>query len=58
MRFKDLTGPAVYDRDGNELMARGLYLDLSPWSYHVFEVIAFVKGYGRHTQNKESLTAS
>jgi hypothetical protein len=40
VRLKDLTGPAVYDRDGNELMARGLYLDLSPWSYHVFEVTA------------------
>jgi hypothetical protein len=40
VRFKDLTGPAVYDRDGNELMARGLYLDLSPWSYHVFQMTA------------------
>ena len=40
VRLKDLTGPAVYDRDGNELMARGLYLDLSPWSYHVFHVTA------------------
>ena len=40
VRFKDLTGPAVYDRDGNELTFRGLYLDLPPWGYHVFEVTA------------------
>ena len=31
-------GPAVYDRDGSELAARGLYLDLPAWGYHVFEV--------------------
>ena len=31
-------GPARYDRDGNDLVARGLYLDLPPWGYHVFEV--------------------
>jgi hypothetical protein len=40
VRLKDLTGPAVYDRDGNNLVSEGLYLDLSPWSYHVFEVTA------------------
>ena len=40
VRLKDLTGPASYDRDGSELVSRGLYLDLPPWGYHVFEVIA------------------
>jgi hypothetical protein len=38
VRFKDLMGPASYDRDGNDLMLRGLYLDLPPWSFHVFEI--------------------
>jgi hypothetical protein len=38
VRLKDLTGPARYDRDGNDLLSRGLYLDLPPWSYHVFEM--------------------
>jgi hypothetical protein len=33
----DLMSPAVYDRDGGDLAARGLYLDLPPWGYHVFE---------------------
>jgi hypothetical protein len=31
-------GPATYDRDGNDVASRGLYLDVPPWAYHVFEV--------------------
>ena len=38
VRLKDLMGPASYDRDGTDLESRGLYLDLSPWGYHVFEM--------------------
>jgi hypothetical protein len=38
VRFKDLMGPASYDRAGNDVVAGGLYLDLPPWSYHVFEI--------------------
>ena len=40
VRLKDLVGPASYDRDGSDLVSRGLYLDLAPWGYHVFEVTA------------------
>jgi hypothetical protein len=36
--LRDLLSPARYDRDGTELIARGLYLDLPPWGHHVFEV--------------------
>ena len=38
VRLTDLMGPARYDRDGSDLVSRGLYLDLLPWGYHVFEV--------------------
>jgi hypothetical protein len=38
--LKDLLGPASYDRDGTDLTARGLYLDLPAWSYHAFELTA------------------
>ncbi len=38
VRFRDLLGPAVYDRETDDLSTRGLYLDLLPWGYHVFEV--------------------
>jgi hypothetical protein len=36
--LKDLLGPAVYERDGDELAAGGLYLDLPAWGYHAFDV--------------------
>jgi hypothetical protein len=38
LRLQDLMGPAVYDRQGDELLSRGLYLDLPAWGYHVFEL--------------------
>jgi hypothetical protein len=38
VRLEDQMGPARYDRDGSDLAARGLYLDLPPWGHHVFEV--------------------
>jgi Alpha amylase, catalytic domain len=38
IHFRDLMSLATYDRDGNELAARGLYLDLPPWGYHAFTV--------------------
>ena len=36
VRLNDTLSSARYDRDGNELLERGLYLDMEPWSYHVF----------------------
>ena len=36
--LKDLMGTATYEREGNDLIARGLYLDVGPWAYHVFDV--------------------
>jgi glycosidase len=38
VRFTDLTGPSEYLRDGNQLMERGIYFDLPPWGYHVFQI--------------------
>ena len=38
VRFRDLMSPAVYDRCGQEVFSPGLYLDLPPWAYHVFEL--------------------
>jgi hypothetical protein len=36
VRLKDLMGPSEYDRDGDELLSGGLYLDVPAWGYHVF----------------------
>jgi hypothetical protein len=37
-RFRDLMSAASYDRDGNELANGGLFLDMPPWAYHVFQM--------------------
>jgi hypothetical protein len=35
----DLMDPRTrYERDGSDLAREGLYLDLSPWGHHVFDV--------------------
>ena len=38
LRFSDLLGDAWYEREAQDVRTRGLYLDLPPWCYHVFEV--------------------
>jgi hypothetical protein len=37
-RLRDCLSDACYDRAGDDLAARGLYLDMSAWQYHIFEV--------------------
>jgi Alpha amylase, catalytic domain len=37
-RLEDLLNQARYDRAGNELESRGLYLDMAPWQAHVFAI--------------------
>ncbi len=36
VQLKDSMGPAEYERNGDDMTSRGLYLDLPPWGYHVF----------------------
>jgi len=38
--LEDLLGDASCDRDGHDLQARGLYLDVGPWQHHLFEMTA------------------
>jgi len=37
-RLQDQMGTATYDRGGDDLQSRGLYLDIAPWCYHVFSL--------------------
>ena len=37
--LSDLLSTAQYQRAGDELVSRGLYLDMAAWGYHLFEVI-------------------
>jgi glycosidase len=39
-RLRDRLSDAQYERTGEELQSRGLYLDLAPWQYHAFDVTA------------------
>ncbi len=38
LRLRDLMSAASYDREGDDLLARGLFLDLPAWGFHVFEL--------------------
>jgi hypothetical protein len=38
LTFRDLMSPAVYERQGSDILSRGLYLDLPPWGYNIFEL--------------------
>lgn len=38
LRLLDHMGTAFFERSGDDLAALGLYLDMSPWGYHVFEL--------------------
>jgi hypothetical protein len=37
-RLSDLLSEDRYDRDGDDLLARGLYLDVAPWQAAVFSL--------------------
>ena len=38
-RLEDLMGAAVYDRHGDDLSSRGLYLDMRPWEAAVCTLV-------------------
>jgi glycosidase len=38
LSLRDQLSDAKYDRSGDDLQARGLYLDVAPWQAHIFEV--------------------
>jgi hypothetical protein len=40
VRLTDLKGSEVYDRDGDELVDRGLFIDHAPWHFNVFALEA------------------
>lgn len=38
IKLRDLMADNVYIRDGNDLLSRGMYFDMRPWGYHIFEL--------------------
>jgi glycosidase len=37
-RLRDMLSEEIYDRGGDDMRNAGLYVDLKPWQYHVFQV--------------------
>jgi hypothetical protein len=54
VRLNDMLGEVEYERDGNDLASRGLYLDLPPWGYHVF-TLSTTPTNGGETKSKTEL---
>ena len=38
-QLRDVTGETVYQRSGDGLTGNGLYLDMPPWGYHLFDLV-------------------
>jgi hypothetical protein len=38
VRFQDLLSSDYYDRSGDDLRSRGLFVDIPAWGYHAFDV--------------------
>ena len=38
-QLRDRMGAALFDRNGGDLAAPGLYLDMPAWAYHVFDML-------------------
>ena len=36
-RLTDTLSDATYDRDGDEMVSQGLYVEMEPWSYNIFQ---------------------
>ena len=39
LRLTDMMGTEIYDRDGSELVDRGLYIDHASWQFNLFELL-------------------
>ena len=39
-RLNDVLSGEIYDRSGDEMRDAGLYVDLGPWQYHLFQLRA------------------
>jgi hypothetical protein len=42
-RMNDFMSAQQFERDGDELCTRGLYVDLPAWGYHVFDLRTYVQ---------------
>jgi hypothetical protein len=59
-QLRDLIGEAQYERNGSALQSQGLFLDVAPWQYHVFNLSAEKSDdlWKTQSQNSNELLAS
>jgi len=59
-QLRDLIGEAQYERNGTTLESQGLFLDVGPWQYHVFNLSAEKTDdlWKRQSQSSSELLAS
>jgi hypothetical protein len=39
VKLNDLMSPAIYSRNGSELLSKGIFLDMPAWGYHIFNIV-------------------
>jgi hypothetical protein len=54
-RLTDAFSGATYDREGDELSALGLYVDLAPWNFHFLQLKRSTMDAQRSTMNEQPL---
>ena len=54
LRLADRLGEEVYDRDGIELLAPGLFIDHDPWHYELLPIYPVVEAGGTYHRAKET----
>jgi hypothetical protein len=57
-RLKDALGDARYERSGDELQSRGLYLDMAPWQAQLFSIDAIAAQNAEKSKGKRAASAA
>ena len=56
-QLQDVLSGAIYERRGDEMLSPGLYVELGPWSYHLFNVAHASETYGEAAVGSGEYTA-
>ena len=57
VRFTDMINPVVYDRLGDDVLSKGIYIDMPAWGYHVFQVTVPARPEGLDLLSKSKISS-